>query len=356
MRHWELSEDHPYGYCSEKPDSWNAGSRARSTLRSTNWAGGTRPPLEIVHAVVERADSRFRSRAGTAGVSFNHVIVHLVAAARDKEVRARYAIVAEGPPTLAERLTSRLRSAGCRIDALTAELAFSTKAGADWQDPSFHVEFDRIEAAPPPSVPATIPSISLVAAPKAARQRVHAFTGGRIDIGRGAEVLDQRHRLIRTNHIAFSDDGPDANTTISRRHAHVAYDAAAAVYRVFDDHSLHGTSIIRNGRTIRVPPSARGTRLQTGDELAIGQARCASRSGDGRSRTAMTAALANQAELGGRALDRLVITGLSWELLPRSPCPGPDGRRQANQAALPDDLAIDRQSRDPLRARCPRRT
>jgi FHA domain len=231
-------------------------------------------PLEIVHAVVERAEQQIQeSGRGRRVFPFNHVIVHLVAAARDKEVRARYAIVAEGPPTLAERLTSRLRSAGCRIDALTAELAFSTKAGADWQDPSFHVEFDRIEAAPPPSVPATIPSISLVAAPKAARQRVYAFTGGRIDIGRGAEVLDQRHRLIRTNHIAFSDDGPDANTTISRRHAHVAYDAAAAVYRVFDDHSLHGTSIIRNGRTIRVPPSARGTRLQTGDELAIGQAR-----------------------------------------------------------------------------------
>jgi FHA domain-containing protein len=232
-------------------------------------------PLEIIHAVVERAEQQIQeSGRGRRVFPFNHVIVHLVAGARDKELRGRYGVVVEGPPTLAERLTSRLQSAGCTVDRLTAELAFSTKAGADWESAAFHVEFDRIEVAPA-RAPAgsAIPPITLTAAPKAARQRIHAFTGGRIDIGRGTEVLDQRQRLIRTNHVAFSDAGPDTNTTISRRHAHVSYDAAAGVYRVFDDHSLHGTSVIRNGRTIRVPPSARGTRLQTGDELAIGQAR-----------------------------------------------------------------------------------
>src|SRR5262245_37064050 len=252
---------------------------ARTVDRAVDELAGTDAPapLEIVHAVVERAEQQIQeSGRGRRVFPFNHVIVHLVAGSRDKEVRARYAVVAEGPPTLAERLLGRLRSAGCRIDDLTAELAFSTRPGADWQHPSLHVAFERIEAAAAPvaaPTPGAVPAITLVPAPKAARQRAYEFSGGRIDIGRGVEVLDQRQRLIRTNHIAFSDEGPNANTTISRRHAHVNFDAAAGVYRVFDDHSLHGTSIIRNGRTIRVPPSARGTRLQTGDEIAVGQAR-----------------------------------------------------------------------------------
>jgi pSer/pThr/pTyr-binding forkhead associated (FHA) protein len=105
-----------------------------------------------------------------------------------------------------------------------------------------------------------------------ADQRVYVFKGGRIDIGRRAEVFDQRHRLIRTNHIAFRDEGAD-NETVSRRHAHIDYDEARGAYRVWDDRSVHGTNIIRNGRTVRVPAGARGTRLEAGDEIVLGAAR-----------------------------------------------------------------------------------
>src|SRR5262245_43684292 len=102
---------------------------ARTVDKALGDLGGrtTPAPLEIVHAVVERAEQQIQeSGRGRRVFPFNHVIVHLVAGARDKELRGRYSVVAEGPPTLAERLISRLRSAGCRIDDLTAELAFST--------------------------------------------------------------------------------------------------------------------------------------------------------------------------------------------------------------------------------------
>ena len=106
-----------------------------------------------------------------------------------------------------------------------------------------------------------------------AQQRVYVFKVGRIDIGRQAEVFDQRQRLIRTNHVAFVDEGADQNASVSRRHAHIDYSEAQNCYRLWDDRSVHGTCIIRNGRTIRVPSGARGTRLEPGDEIVLGAAR-----------------------------------------------------------------------------------
>ena len=106
-----------------------------------------------------------------------------------------------------------------------------------------------------------------------ADQRAYAFTGGRVDIGRRAEVLDQKQRLIRTNQVAFSDDAGEENRTVSRRHAHVEFVETERCYRIWDDRSAHGTSIVRGGKTIKVPAGVRGTRLEAGDEIALGEAR-----------------------------------------------------------------------------------
>ena len=60
---------------------------------------------------------------------------------------------------------------------------------------------------------------------------------------------------------------------MSRRHAHLEYSAADRTYRIYDDGSEQGTAVARNGRTIAVPPGARGVRLQPGDEILLGHAR-----------------------------------------------------------------------------------
>jgi predicted component of type VI protein secretion system len=72
--------------------------------------------------------------------------------------------------------------------------------------------------------------------------------------------------------VAF-EEGPESNRSVSRQHAHVTYHPNTKEYRLTDDRSAHGTSIVRGGRTIKVPAGARGTRLETGDEIALGQAR-----------------------------------------------------------------------------------
>jgi pSer/pThr/pTyr-binding forkhead associated (FHA) protein len=60
---------------------------------------------------------------------------------------------------------------------------------------------------------------------------------------------------------------------VSRRHAHLTYFPGTGDYRLQDDRSAHGTSILRGGRTIVVPVGSRGVRIESGDEIILGQAR-----------------------------------------------------------------------------------
>jgi len=60
---------------------------------------------------------------------------------------------------------------------------------------------------------------------------------------------------------------------VSRQHAHIEYVDAGRHYRLRDDRSAHGTSIVRNGRTVLVPAGSRGIRLESGDEIVLGEAR-----------------------------------------------------------------------------------
>ena len=231
-------------------------------------------PLEIVHAVLDRAEREVQDIGrGRRVFPFTRVRVLLLAGPRDRETRARLDAVLAGPPSLADRLTERLATAGCPRVSVATELAYVKQRGADWQDARFHVAFDRTEpAARAPEAPsAAVPRIKLTVVKGSAGQRVFAFTGGRVDIGRRAEVVDQRQRLIRTNQIAFAEDGAEENQSVSRRHAHVEF--AEGAYRIWDDRSAHGTSVVRAGRTIKVPAGARGARLSSGDEIVLGHAR-----------------------------------------------------------------------------------
>jgi FHA domain len=204
--------------------------------------------------------------------------VHVIATPGDRKSRARFSAVVEGPPSLAERLGDRLRSAGCRVDGITAEILYARRRGPAWADADFHVEFDRTEttiAMPAKATDAVDGTgrIRLAVVKGSAAQRNYAFGKGRIDIGRSVDIVDQRQRLVRTNHVAFGEDGPDANRTVSRRHAHIDYNESDRCYRIWDDRSAHGTTIIRDGRTIKVPAGARGLKLQSDDEIALGHAR-----------------------------------------------------------------------------------
>jgi predicted component of type VI protein secretion system len=86
-------------------------------------------------------------------------------------------------------------------------------------------------------------------------------------------VLDKRRRFLRVNHVTFRETDSDINRSVSRSHAHIMWVPESGEYRVCDDRSAQGTSLIRGGRPVPVPPGSRGTRLQNGDEIVVGQAR-----------------------------------------------------------------------------------
>jgi pSer/pThr/pTyr-binding forkhead associated (FHA) protein len=128
------------------------------------------------------------------------------------------------------------------------------------------------EPAPAP-VEEPPPAVEIEIAAGEAEQPLYSFQFARIDLGRCAQVRDHRNHLLRSNHVAFADTDDAINRTVSRRHAHLEYRADERAFRVCDDGSEQGTVVARGGRTIAVPPGARGVRLQPGDEILLGHAR-----------------------------------------------------------------------------------
>lgn len=248
--------------------------------------------IEIVHAVLELAEERVQEIGhGRRVFPFNRVLVHVLAPPDDREIRPRVEAVVQGPPSLADRLCERLRALACQPERLTAQVTFAATAGPDWQAPDFHVEFQKVASrnAYPRQVRAQPLQLRLVPVSGVTVRRTYCFQAGRIDIGRGGEVLDSRQRVTRTNQVVFPDDDSAVNRTVSRRHAHVIFTPAASEYRICDDRSVHGTAVIRDGRTIPVPPGARGVRLRSDDEIVLGRARLRVTIEPAVGRTAVTA-------------------------------------------------------------------
>ena len=234
---------------------------------------GPREPLEVLHAILDAVEDEVQPAGRGAHVfPFNRLEISVLASSR--EARARLEALFDEAPTLHDRILERLRAADCETADLTASVAYVFEADAGWMNPQFHVEFSRIAQVAPIEVPAPLqPPIGLAVVCGIADASAYSFAQPRIDLGRCAEVRDRRHRLIRTNHVAFADEGSGVNQSVSRCHAHVEYDDNGGNYRIYDDRSAHGTGVLRNGRTLAVAPGSRGVRVKSGDEIVLGEAR-----------------------------------------------------------------------------------
>ena len=247
---------------------------ARTVDRAAQqWSkSGPRGPLEIVHGILEAVEERIEPAGrGTHVFPFNKIKATIVAVSPD--ARARLSAVLDGHPSLQERISTKLRAAGCDVPNLQVRVSCVGQADPAWTTPEFHVDFSRGAVQElPSSSPAVVHEITLTVVSGSAEKPAYALTLDCINLGRCAEVRDRRNRLLRTNHVAFSDGAGPINETVSRAHAHIDC-AENGEYRLFDDRSGHGTSIVRTGRTINVPSGSRGVRLQSGDEIVLGEAR-----------------------------------------------------------------------------------
>lgn len=244
-------------------------------------AGG-REPLEIAHAVVDAVEREVQP-AGRGRHLFPFNRIRVAVAAPSPHARARFEATFAMEPTLAQRIHARLETAGCVPSDLAVAVEYVEAAGTGWSAPDVHVEFERVDAPAltpePPQEPAPVvveeppPAVEIEIVAGEAEQPAYVFQFARIDFGRCTEVRDRRNHLVRRNNVAFADTDSALNRTVSRRHAHLEYSTADRTYRICDDGSEQGTAVARNGRTIAVPPGARGVRLQPGDEILLGHAR-----------------------------------------------------------------------------------
>lgn len=242
-----------------------------------------RDPLEIVHLVVEAVDHEIQPGGrGKRVFPFNSITLSVLAPSR--EGRARFEAVLAGNPPLRDRIVDHLRSKSCPVDDLTLDVAYVTRAAKNWRHPQFDLAFARVVRAPACEVrnDPSFARIDLTVVRGTAERKTYSFAAGRIDLGRCAEVRDTRNRLVRTNHVAFVEGSDAINQTVSRRHAHIVHEPGSGGYRVRDDGSAHGTSVVRNGSTVAVPQGSLGVRLRPGDEIVMGEARLRIRFGADR--------------------------------------------------------------------------
>lgn len=241
---------------------------AKSMVRSR-----PREPLEIVLAILDEVEQRIEPTGRGARVfPFNRIGLSVLAPS--PETRGRLEAVLGGDTPLRARILDRVHCAGCGTTDVVVEIQYVDRAAQDWSAPEFDLQFARVaEPEDRPAIDGQAGQINIRVLHGVMERRVYSLVAPRIDFGRGAEVRDRRNRLIRTNHVAFTEGGADVNQTVSRKHAHIAYEPQTGHFRLHDDGSEYGTEIVRGGRTISVHRGARGVRLQTDDEVVLGEAR-----------------------------------------------------------------------------------
>ena len=133
---------------------------------------------------------------------------------------------------------------------------------------SFHIDYRRKKAAAK-QAPARPEAKLRVVRGDAETPEIDIRTD-RVNLGRMKEVVGERGGLRRRNDLAFAE----TETTVSREHAYIRFDADTGRFRLYDYMSQRETSIFRDGRRIDVPrASTRGVQLQSGDEIHLGDAR-----------------------------------------------------------------------------------
>jgi hypothetical protein len=253
------------------------------------WMKGT-SPLEIRRAILDDVEGHVVAVGeGKRIFPYNLLRVHLRVADPDERVRFE-AVVHEGWD-LKREVSERLAGRGCPLPAgFDLEVVFDEEAHPRFADRRFYVEYLKQEApaaeihagvastraaqtgAVPAGPAAPRPILELTVLKGTATQRVYEIEGTRAFLGRLEEVVDPDGRVRRRNDVAFLEVG-EINSTVSREHARISWDAESGGYWLRAEQNASGTRIYRGGRTIDVSShDRRGVRLQPGDEIHLGRA------------------------------------------------------------------------------------
>jgi hypothetical protein len=249
------------------------------------WMEGT-TPLEIRRGVSDDAVGHIVAVGeGKRIYPYNHLRVHLLVST--PEERARFEGALREGLDFQKEIAGRLAERGCPLPVgFAVEVTFDEETHPRYGDRRFYVEYLSQEApaapAPAPSAPgpsgaaaaagAERPTLELTVLKGTATQRVYELDSPRVYLGRLEEVTDPDGWVRRRNDVAFLEVG-EINSTVSREHARIAWDAESGGWWLRAEQNASGTRIYRGGRTIDVSSNdRRGVRLQPGDEIYLGRA------------------------------------------------------------------------------------
>jgi hypothetical protein len=190
----------------------------------------------------------------------------------DPALQRSYELIFVEADALSRDIRLRLEDQRVELPAhLAVQVELVPELSADVVARGFDVHYGNI---PTPQPSEEVMEVRFTILAGSAQQQELCVKKKRINLGRLAEVVDADQRLTRQNDVAFRDDGPAPNPSVSRAHAHLEFDPDKAVFRLFDDRSAHGTAVIRDGSVIPVPQGpSKGVALRDGDEIVLGQAR-----------------------------------------------------------------------------------
>ena len=231
-------------------------------------------PLEIVQAVLDDVERHVEPAGrGRRVFPYADVVVHVQAAEAD--VARMDAVLAD----LSAQVAARLQEVSCTpVEGLAVTHVVCAEPPEAWTPGQrFAVTYRRVarpEASPvtPDVPPVAAPCLSLAVLKGRVAEGALEFHGGTIAIGRDADPVSATAGT-RRNRVAFLDDGDPVNETVGRAHARVRFVPELGHYRLTDEGSRNGTSVVRDGEVITVPGrDPRGVRLRHGDEIRVGRA------------------------------------------------------------------------------------
>ena len=235
-------------------------AKLRKLFGSETAPGQGRELVEVQRMILDRVDDRVQQLPRARRVfPYNDVAVRIPVP--NAQVHAAYETVFVADNALREEIADHLRREDVEfpgdlaVEVTLVETAELTEPSLVFRKREAAVAAGAGAAPVLPRVRFVLPSGSPVEVAKA-----------RIHVGRSSEVLDDRRRLVRRNDVVVEHD------TVSRAHAHVEW--TGTEFRLFDDGSSYGTSVIHEGRLVEVPRAGgRGQRLDGGDEIYFGQSR-----------------------------------------------------------------------------------
>lgn len=240
--------------------------KLRQMLRSSS-PDQALEPIELYRAILDEVTSRIDAMPrGRRIFAYSRVSVRVLLP--NPERRRSYELVFTEADPLTRDIKARFEEN--RVEYPTSfkvETELTDHLPLDVSERGFEVAYSNPPAAAPRSD--TIP-IRLTILVGNAEKDKYELAKRRINIGRLAEVLDSDMRTVRRNDIALKDDSSVENSTVSRAHAHLEYDPDANRFRLFDDGSARGTTVMREGSLIPVPRGkSKGVLLQPDDEICL---------------------------------------------------------------------------------------